>query len=170
MVKNLPAKVEDARDMGLVPGSGRSPGWGQGNPLQYSCLGNPMDRGAWRAAVHGVTQSQTGLKRLSLHTHKNDPQSFLGSLSYWTWTWILVIVRGELVILEYNYSCTGVILEYNYITSYTSYTHGVYRLLYSMWASFEQGRAKDIDVRSNEMNSSWRGKQDKKRTCAWFCF
>ena len=75
-------------------------------------------------------------------------------------------MRGELVILEYNYSCTGVILEYNYITSYASYTHGVYRLLYSMWASFEQGRAKDIDVRSNEMNSSWRGKQDKKRTCA----
>ena len=84
MVKNLPAKVEDARDMGLVPGSGRSPGGGQGNPLQYSCLGNPMDRGAWWDRAHGVTQSWIRLKRLSVHTHKNDPQSSLGSLSYWT--------------------------------------------------------------------------------------
>ena len=42
---------------GLIPGSGRSPGIGKGNPLQYSCLGNPMDRGAWQATVHGVTES-----------------------------------------------------------------------------------------------------------------
>ena len=48
-------------DLGSVPGSGRSPGEGNGNPLQYSCLGNLMDWGAWRAAVHGVTQSQTWL-------------------------------------------------------------------------------------------------------------
>ena len=50
-----------------IPGSGRSPGGGHGNPLQYSCLENPMDRGAWQAAVHGVTKSQTRLKRLSTH-------------------------------------------------------------------------------------------------------
>ena len=56
--KNQPA---NARDASSIPGSGRSPGEGNGNPLQYSCLGNPMDRGAWRAAVHGVTQSQTQL-------------------------------------------------------------------------------------------------------------
>ena len=48
-------------DAGSIPGSGRSPGDGNGNPLQYSCLENPMDRGAWRAIVHGVTQSQTWL-------------------------------------------------------------------------------------------------------------
>ena len=54
MVKNPPA---DAGDMGLIPGSGRSPGGGNGNPLQYSSLENPMDRGAWRATVHGVAES-----------------------------------------------------------------------------------------------------------------
>ena len=59
MVKNLPANAGDARDAGSIPGSGRSPGEGNGNPLQYSCLGNPMDRGAWQATVHGVTKSQT---------------------------------------------------------------------------------------------------------------
>ena len=47
MVKNPPDNTEDVRDMGLIPGSGRSPGGGNGNPLQYSCLENPMDRGAW---------------------------------------------------------------------------------------------------------------------------
>ena len=54
--KNPPA---NAGNMGLIPGSGRSPGGGHGNPLQYSCLENPMDRGAWRAAVHGITKSWT---------------------------------------------------------------------------------------------------------------
>ena len=53
VAKNPPAR---ARDAGLMPGSGRSPGEGSGNPLQYSCLGNPMDRGAWRATVHGVAK------------------------------------------------------------------------------------------------------------------
>ena len=56
MVKNSPA---NAGDMGSIPGFGRSPGGGHGNPLQYSCLGNPMHRGAWGATVHGVTKSQT---------------------------------------------------------------------------------------------------------------
>ena len=55
MVKNPPANAGDA---GSIPGSGRSPGEGNGNPLQYSCLGNPLDRGAWRAAVHGVTKNR----------------------------------------------------------------------------------------------------------------
>ena len=56
MVKNLPAEAGDARDLGLIPGSGRSPGEGNGNPLQYSCLESPMDRGAWRATVHRVAE------------------------------------------------------------------------------------------------------------------
>ena len=60
-VKNLPANAEDTGDEGSVPGLGRSPGEGNGNPLQYSCLGNPMDRRAWRAAVHRVAKSQTQL-------------------------------------------------------------------------------------------------------------
>ena len=67
IVKNPPANAGDVRDSGLIPGSGRSPGGGHGNPLQYSCLENPMDRGAWWAAVHGVPKSRTRLKRLSTH-------------------------------------------------------------------------------------------------------
>ena len=59
VVKNLPANAGDIRDMDLIPGSGTSPGIGHGNPLQYSCLENPMDRGAWRATVHGVSKSRT---------------------------------------------------------------------------------------------------------------
>ena len=57
MVKNPPANAGDLRDAGSIPGSGRSPGEGHGNPLQYSCLENPMDRGAWRATGHGVAKS-----------------------------------------------------------------------------------------------------------------
>ena len=59
MLKKLPAKAGDKRDVGLIPGSGRSPGGGHGNPLQYLCLENPMDRGAWHATVHAVAKSQT---------------------------------------------------------------------------------------------------------------
>ena len=56
LVKNLPANASDARDMGLIPESERSPEGGNGNPLQYSCLENPMDREAWHAAVPGVSK------------------------------------------------------------------------------------------------------------------
>ena len=57
VVKNLPGNAGDIRDMSLIPGFGRSPGEGNSKPLQYSCLGNPMDRGDWWAIVHGVTKS-----------------------------------------------------------------------------------------------------------------
>ena len=67
VVKNLPINAGDIKDSGSIPGSGRSPGGGHGNSLQYSCLENPMDRGAWWAAVHGVAKSQTRVKRLSMH-------------------------------------------------------------------------------------------------------
>ena len=59
MVKNPPANAGDIRDAGSIPESGRCLGGGHGNPLQYSCLENPVDRGAWWAIVHGVTKSQT---------------------------------------------------------------------------------------------------------------
>ena len=62
VVKNLPANAGDIRDAGSVPGSGRSPGGGHGNPVQYSCLENPVDRGVWQVIVHSVAQSQTQLK------------------------------------------------------------------------------------------------------------
>ena len=69
MVKNLPANAGDSGDVGSIPGSGRSPGGGNDNPLQYSCLGNPMDRGAWWAAFHGATKSWT---QLSMHAMTTD--------------------------------------------------------------------------------------------------
>ena len=65
MAKNPPANAGDIRDVGLIPGSGRSPGRGNDNPLQYSCLENPMDRGIWQATVRRVTKSRTQLKCLS---------------------------------------------------------------------------------------------------------
>ena len=66
VVKNLSANAEDVRDTALIPGSGRFFGGGHGNPLQYSCLENPMDRGAWQATVHSVSQSCARLKWLSI--------------------------------------------------------------------------------------------------------
>jgi len=66
VVKNLPANAGDRRDMGLIPGLGRSSGGGHGNPFQYSCLENPMDKGAWQATVLKVTKSQTWLKWLRI--------------------------------------------------------------------------------------------------------
>ena len=65
--KSLPTNARDARDVGSIPGSGRSSGGGNGNTLQYFCLGNPMDRGAWQATGHGVAKNQTRLKWLSMH-------------------------------------------------------------------------------------------------------
>ena len=61
-------KAEDTGDVGSIPGLGRSPGGGNDNPLQYSCLGNPIDRGAWQAIVQRVAKSQTRLKQFT-HTH-----------------------------------------------------------------------------------------------------
>ena len=65
--KEAGCNTEAEGDAGLIPGWGRSPGGGHGNPLQYSCLENPMDRGAWWATVHGVLKSWTRLKQLSTH-------------------------------------------------------------------------------------------------------
>ena len=73
VVKNPPASAGDTGDAGSIPGWGRSPGEGNGNPLQYSCLRNPMDRGVWRATVHGVTKESGTTEQLSActytHTH-----------------------------------------------------------------------------------------------------
>ena len=68
VLKNLRASAGDIRKSGLIPGSGRSSAGWYGYPLLYSCLENPMDRGAWWARVHEVTESWTRLKGLSMHT------------------------------------------------------------------------------------------------------
>ena len=69
LVKNLATNAGDLRDASLIPRLGRFSGKGRDNPLQYSCLENPMDRGAWKATVHRVAQSQTQLKQLSTHAY-----------------------------------------------------------------------------------------------------
>ena len=68
VVKDLPVNAGDRKDAGSIPGLGRSSGVGNGNPLQYSCLGNPMDRGAWWATVHGIAKSWTRVSTQA-HTH-----------------------------------------------------------------------------------------------------
>ena len=92
MVKNPPANVGDVRDLGSIPGSGRSPGGGHGNPLQYSCLENPPDRGAWWATVYSVTKSQTRLKRLGMHSLAHSLQTAGGNFNK-------LLVMSRLVVL-----------------------------------------------------------------------
>ena len=72
VVKNLPANAGDIRDTSSIPASGRSPGGGHGNPLQYSCLENPMDRGAWRADIHSVAESN--MTEATQRTHNGVEQ------------------------------------------------------------------------------------------------
>ena len=102
VVKNSPASAGDIKDVGSIPGLGRSPGGGLGNLLQYSCLENPKDRGAWKAAVHGVARSQTRLKQLRTHAQilymscmcpaPGPNQSFLQR--------VLIIFNGVRMVLE----------------------------------------------------------------------
>ena len=93
-VKNPPTSAGNVGDRGFIPESGRSLGGGHDNPLQYSCLENPTDRGAWLAKVHGVSKSQTRLKQLSMQEHISN---FFKSLPPgWNWLpdhkWLPVIV------------------------------------------------------------------------------
>ena len=78
VVNNLPANAGNVRTVGSIPGLGRSPGVGNGNLLQYSCLENPRDGGAWWAAVYGVAQSRTWLKRLSSSSSVKQVTEVLG--------------------------------------------------------------------------------------------
>ena len=82
MVKNPPANAGDIRDTGSIPLSGRSPGGGNGNPLQYSCLKKHMDGGAWRVIVHRAAKSQTQLKLLSMYTRTYTKRVFVAYLKF----------------------------------------------------------------------------------------
>ena len=84
VVKNLPANAGDIKAAALIPESGRSFGGGHDNPLQYSCLSNPMDREVWWTTVHGVTKSQTQLKQLSTHAHVHFSLTFKDSFAGYT--------------------------------------------------------------------------------------
>ena len=83
--KESTCNAGDARDMGLIPGLGRSPGGGHGNPQQYSCLENPMDRGAWQLIVHGVAKSCTWLKRISSSSRQQAGNIQLRVKHYMDW-------------------------------------------------------------------------------------
>ena len=93
VVKNPPANTGDARDVGSVPGSARSLGEGNGNPLQYSCLGNTVDRETWQATVHEVTEIQTQLCNWAC-TRINLRPELMPDLSP-TWTWELTACAPE---------------------------------------------------------------------------
>ena len=136
MVKNPPVSAGYTRASGLILGLGRSPGAGNGNLLQYSCLGHPMDRGSWRATVHGVAKSQTQLKELSTHGHTWSPgDSSCAWLTFWSpqhgilpivgtasvslnvcrlirmrlsfWAWITIHISGLLPQACFRYSVSG---------------------------------------------------------------
>ena len=85
MVKNLLANAGASRDSSAIPGSGGSPGGGNDNPLQYSCLGSPTYRGAWRATVHGVAKSQTRLRTTAACLRYSDlfPLGRRGERDFW---------------------------------------------------------------------------------------
>ena len=136
VIKNPPANAGDRRDMSSIPGSGRSPGERHNNPLHCSYLGNPMDRGTWRAIIHGVAQSRTWLKQLSTKlchcecsflkrvTHsiewasrevKHDPLYFLSPESYCHYRGenqsetlfnVLVVVVKIIVIYTFFFFCS----------------------------------------------------------------
>ena len=102
--KESACSAGDVRDVASIPGSGRSPGGGHGNPLQYSCLENPTDRGAWRAIVHGVTKSRTRLKRLSMCTGRLGPR---GESGIHMWIWESSAYRQELKPKEWRVTLWG---------------------------------------------------------------
>ena len=82
VVKNPPANAGNMRDLGSIPGLGRSPGGGHDNPLHYSCLENPMDRGAWRGTAHWAAESDM-TEQLSRHTHAYKSSESIYSINKW---------------------------------------------------------------------------------------
>ena len=101
MVKNILAFAGDIRDVGSVPGSGRSTGGGYGNSLQYSCLENPMDRGSWQATSHGVAQNWTQTEATQ-HTYRClGNQNLSGELGLNRQIWGSQITRALYFVLKY---------------------------------------------------------------------
>ena len=121
VVKNPPANPGDVRDVGSIPGSGRSPEGGHGNSLQYSCLENPMNRGAWHATTHGITKSQTWLRWISRSayypispTHSLAPKGGFELQWFWTVSCVLIITPKNLnpTVIETNSCFLNVFCNY----------------------------------------------------------
>ena len=134
VVKNLPANAEDVRDVGLIPGSGRSPGGGHDSPLQCSCLENPMDRGAWQATVCSLTESDTTEVTWHVHAHARSvyisvlfSPVYLFPLPLW-WLWFVFCIHDYYcfvnkficaVFLDFIYKWYHMILVFLWHTSLT---------------------------------------------------
>ena len=93
VVSNLPASAGDIRNTGSIPVPGRSCWEGNGNPHQYSPLKNSMDRGAWRATVHGATKSQTWIERLNNKYEKKKKKNKYGTIYSSQWMWFIILNR-----------------------------------------------------------------------------
>ena len=124
MVKSLSDNAGDAKDTGLVPGSVRSPGVGNGNPFQYSCLENPTDKGAWWAAVHVVKKSGTQLNAHA-HTHLSDWERDIGdrtirahSIPFITQQ-ILYIISECSHLIQSNYPFTNPVIKETVLSAHT---------------------------------------------------
>ena len=125
VMKNPPANAGDVRDVSSIPGSGRSPGGGDGNPLQYSCLENFMDRGAWWVTFHGIAKSQTGLNDYTFPFLPSHPHSysfnpiFLSHLSFYGQTY------GKRHILPFSplphILCTPLLTAYDFLPSHSNH-------------------------------------------------
>ena len=121
VVKNSPASAENIRDVGSIPGWKRSPGGGRGNPLQYSCPENPMDRGPWWATVYRVAKSRTWLKQVQMHAQRwgsilglvqdLSEKNMLSFLLIWSFTtvshklWATILLKNEAIIKNIDGSC-----------------------------------------------------------------
>ena len=141
-VRNLPSSAGDLRDSSSVPQLGRSPGEGHGNPLQYSFLKNPMDRGDWWATVHRVAKSQTQLKRFSTHARWSGYLALLQGI---------VPTQGSnpglphskhiLYQLSYKESPNEPILTHNYQSKFIVYirVHSWWCSFYGFWQMYDDG-------------------------------
>ena len=147
VVKNPPINAGDIRDAGSIPGLGRSPGGKHGNPLQYSCMENALDRGAWWATVHRVAKSRTLLKWLSMHTHEvgHDFSHIISQLMcvyvhtymyifyVYMYTFMYTYMYIFYVYIKYIYILC-VLYIYGYMDINVCYTHThVYAYTYSMF-------------------------------------
>ena len=119
--KSPPANAKDIRDTGSVPGLGRSPRGGPGYPLQYSCLKNPMGRGAWWATVQGVAKSRTQLKRLSMHVYTMSSLSCLPSCIHLNRACALFLMTLYMLGFCLEYPCSSLSLLGNSYLSIRSH-------------------------------------------------